>query len=63
MSEPREDLRDFLRSKRRREQPPTKLTHFQWWLCFWLAMLVMTNTGSKSKVTVYVDGKQVETTR
>lgn len=55
----REDLRDFLRSKRRREQPATKLTHFQWWVCFWLAMVAL-NMPGKARVNVYVDGKQVE---
>lgn len=57
----REDLSDFLKSKRRREQPATKLTHFQWWVCFWLAMVAL-NMG-RATVKVYVDGKQVETTR
>jgi hypothetical protein len=36
-----------------------KLTHFQWWLCFWLAMLAF-NMPGKARINVYVDGKQVE---
>jgi hypothetical protein len=36
-----------------------KLTHFQWWLCFWLAMMGL-NMPGKARVTVNVDGKQIE---
>jgi hypothetical protein len=44
------------------ERPgPKKLTAFQWWVCFWLAMLVVAVTGVHPRVNVYIDGKQVET--
>lgn len=42
------------------DKPPDKLTHFQWWICFWLAIIAL-NMPGKARVNVYVDGKQVET--
>lgn len=40
---------------------PKKLTEFQWWVCFWLAVLALNQPG-RPKVNVYVDGKEVRQT-
>lgn len=42
------------------ERPgPKKLTKFQWWLCFWLAMLALNQPG-RPTVKVYVDGNSIQ---